>query len=59
VRAYVFLALAGFRRYSTYRQAMVAGMATNVAFGLLRMAVLVATVAQGSISGYDIAATTT
>ncbi|WP_201437627.1 ABC transporter permease [Saccharothrix sp. 6-C] len=59
MRAYAFLALAGFRRYSTYRQAMVAGMATNVAFGLLRMAVLVAAVGQGPIAGYDIAATTT
>ncbi|WP_053721615.1 ABC transporter permease [Saccharothrix sp. NRRL B-16348] len=59
MRAYVFLALAGFRRYSTYRQAMVAGMATNVAFGLLRMAVLVAAVAQGAIAGYDVAATAT
>jgi ABC-2 type transport system permease protein len=38
---------------------MVAGMATNVAFGLLRMAVLVAAVSQGSIAGYDVAATAT
>lgn len=59
MRAYARLALAGFRRYSTYRQAMVAGMATNVAFGLLRMAVLVAAVAQGPIAGYDVAATAT
>ncbi|PSL54649.1 ABC-2 type transport system permease protein [Saccharothrix carnea] len=59
MRAYVSLALAGFRRYSTYRQAMVAGMATNVAFGLLRMAVLVAAVGQAPIAGYDVAATTT
>ncbi|MBB5806071.1 ABC-2 type transport system permease protein [Saccharothrix ecbatanensis] len=59
MRAYARLALAGFRRYSTYRQAMVAGMATNVAFGLLRMAVLVAAVSQGSIAGYDVAATAT
>ncbi|NUT50869.1 MAG: ABC transporter permease [Saccharothrix sp.] len=38
---------------------MVAGMATNVAFGLLRMAVLVAAVGQGPIGGYDVAATAT
>ncbi|WP_447004402.1 ABC transporter permease [Saccharothrix isguenensis] len=59
MRAYARLALAGFRRYSTYRQAMAAGMATNVVFGLLRMAVLVAAVAQGPIAGYDVAATAT
>ncbi|WP_143532615.1 ABC transporter permease [Saccharothrix sp. ALI-22-I] len=59
MRAYTRLALAGFRRYSTYRQAMVAGMATNIAFGLLRMAVLVAAIGQGPIAGYDVAATAT
>ncbi|MGM1060774.1 ABC transporter permease [Saccharothrix sp. Mg75] len=59
VLAYAHLALAGFRRYSTYRQAMFAGLATNVVFGLLRMAVLVAAVAQGPIAGYDVAATAT
>lgn len=57
--AYARLALAGFRRYSTYRQAMFAGLATNVVFGLLRMAVLVAAVSQGPIAGYDVAATAT
>ncbi|MCE7000528.1 ABC-2 family transporter protein [Saccharothrix sp. S26] len=59
MRAYVVLALAGFRRYSTYRRAMVAGMATNVAFGLLRLAVLMAAVGQGDIAGYDVAAAAT
>lgn len=38
---------------------MVAGMATNVVFGLLRLAVLVTAVGQGPISGYDVAATAT
>ncbi|MFI9007340.1 ABC transporter permease [Actinosynnema sp. NPDC053489] len=38
---------------------MVAGLATNVAFGLLRMAVLTAAVGQTPIAGYDVAATTT
>ncbi|WP_367135053.1 ABC transporter permease [Saccharothrix sp. HUAS TT1] len=34
-------------------------MATNVAFGLLRMAILLAAVTQGPIAGYDLAATAT
>ncbi|MCS7483885.1 ABC transporter permease [Umezawaea endophytica] len=56
------LAAAGFRRYSTYRQAMIAGTATNVVFGLLRMAVLLAALDAapgGRIAGYDVAATVT
>jgi ABC-2 type transport system permease protein len=56
------LAVAGFRRYSTYRQAMIAGTATNVVFGLLRMAVLLAALgasASGRIAGYDVAAAVT
>jgi ABC-2 type transport system permease protein len=56
------LAVAGFRRYSTYRQAMLAGTATNVVFGLLRVAVLVAALdstASGTIAGYDVAAAVT
>ncbi|WP_436777107.1 ABC transporter permease [Yinghuangia sp. YIM S09857] len=36
------LASAGFRRYSTYRQAMVAGVFTNVVFGAMLVAVLTA-----------------
>ncbi|MFD7656256.1 ABC transporter permease [Actinosynnema sp. NPDC059797] len=59
MRAYARLALAGFRRYSTYRQAMLAGMATNVVFGMLRLAVLGAAVSQGPIAGYDLATTST
>lgn len=38
---------------------MVAGLATNVAFGLLRLAVLLAAVTQGPIAGYDVASTAT
>ncbi|MFT7836541.1 ABC-2 family transporter protein [Saccharothrix sp. BKS2] len=59
MRAYALLALAGFRRYSTYRQAMFAGMATNVVFGMLRLAVLAAAVSSGPIAGYDLAAAST
>ncbi|WP_228122422.1 hypothetical protein [Saccharothrix syringae] len=34
-------------------------MATNVVFGVLRLAVLTAAVSQGPIAGYDVAATST
>lgn len=57
MRAYARLALAGFHRHSIYRGAMFAGLTTNVVFGMLRMAVLVAAVsATGAIAGYDVAA---
>ncbi len=48
------LAAAGFRRYSTYRQATAAGAFTNVVFGYLRCYVLltVAAAAGGAIAGY-------
>jgi len=47
---------AGFLRYSTYRQATLAGVTTNVVFGLLRSAVLVAVLAaRGTVAGYDVA----
>lgn len=60
VRAYARLALAGFRRYSTYRGATFAGIAANVMFGLLRTAVLTAAIAPaGHGGGYDTTATTT
>jgi ABC-2 type transport system permease protein len=47
--------VAGFRRYATYRQAMVAGIVTNSVFGFLRSAVLLAVVAAGPgiVAGYD------
>lgn len=50
VRICASLAAAGFRRYSTYRQATIAGAATNVTFGLLRTYVLLAVTA-GTASG--------
>ncbi|MGH3885647.1 MAG: ABC transporter permease [Pseudonocardiaceae bacterium] len=57
---YLRLVRAGFRRYSTYRQAVVAGLATNIVFGFMRCAVLL-TVFAGSaqVAGYDPSATVT
>ncbi|GAB7193085.1 ABC-2 family transporter protein [Kineococcus sp. NUM-3379] len=54
---YPALAAAGFRRWSSYRLAMVASAAANVVFGLLKAAVVAATVgaAGGSVAGYDAA----
>lgn len=48
------LAKAGFRRYSTYRQATVAGIFTNTVFGFLRCYVLLAVAASsgGTVAGY-------
>ena len=53
--AYLAIARAGFRRYATYRQAMVAAIFTNTVFGFLRGAVLGAVVgASGAlVTGYD------
>ncbi len=55
LRMYVALAAAEFRRYATYRQAMVAAMFTNSVFGFLRCYVLLATAAGagGVAAGYD------
>lgn len=49
------LIAAGFRRQSAYRMAMLAGLATNLVFGFLRAAVLLAAVdaAGGELAGYD------
>jgi ABC-2 type transport system permease protein len=57
---YLPLCRAGFRRYSTYRQAVVAGLATNTVFGFMRCAVLL-TVFAGSaqVAGYDPSRTVT
>ena len=57
---YLRLVRAGFRRYATYRQAVLAGLATNVVFGFLRCAVLL-TVFTGSarVAGYDASRTVT
>jgi ABC-2 type transport system permease protein len=57
---YPQLLRAGYRRYASYRQATLAGLTTNIVFGLLRAAVLTAVLAQrGTVAGYDIAAAVT
>jgi ABC-2 type transport system permease protein len=49
------LARAGFRRYSSYRLATIAGLATNAVFGLIRASILVAALAAAGtpIAGYS------
>jgi ABC-2 type transport system permease protein len=57
---YPQLVRAGFQRYASYRQASLAGLATNIVFGLLRASVLVAVLNQrGPVAGYDIATAVT
>jgi len=55
VSAYPAIAVAGFRRWSTYRAATAAGALANTVFGAVKAAVLVGTVAAagGSVAGYD------
>lgn len=55
MRPYVELATAEFRRYATYRLAILAGIVTQSIFGLLRAGVLMAAIvgAGGSLAGYD------
>jgi ABC-2 type transport system permease protein len=55
VRTFLALAGAGFRRYSTYRQATVAGIFTNTVFGFLNCYVMLAVSAanSGRVAGYD------
>jgi ABC-2 type transport system permease protein len=51
---YLRLVRAGYRRQSSYLAANLAGLFTNTAFGLLRVAVLLAVVgAAGPVAGYD------
>lgn len=49
------LAGAGFRRWSTYRQAAVAGVFVNTLFGVIKLSILlgVADSAGGDVAGYD------
>ena len=51
-RTFIALVSAGFRRYSTYRQATLAGLFTNVLFGFMRTYVLLAVVGRQA-AGYD------
>ncbi|HET9142391.1 ABC transporter permease [Actinophytocola sp.] len=54
VRVAAALAAAGFRRFSTYRQATVAGATTNIMFGFLRCYVLLSIAGSaGQLAGYD------
>jgi len=51
---YWALVRAGFRRWSSYRAATVAGMFTNIIFGFVRAGVTLAAIAAaGPIAGYD------
>lgn len=55
VRTFGLLMRAGFRRHSTYRLALLAGMTTNSVFGVIRASVLLAAIASAgtAIGGYD------
>jgi len=55
VRTYVELAKAEFRRYSTYRLAIVAGVFTNTVFGFIKAGVFFAAIAAagGELAGYS------
>ncbi len=55
VRRYRELAAAEFRRYSTYRLAVVAGVVTQSVFGFIRISVMFAALAAsgGTLLGYD------
>ena len=54
-RAYLALAAAGFKRYATYREAMMAAVVTNSVFGFLRFAVMLAVLDAGArtVVGYS------
>jgi ABC-2 type transport system permease protein len=60
-RVYWRLLVAGFRRQSAYRLAALGGLVANVTFGLLKVALLFATVraAGGELHGYDTASMST
>lgn len=53
IAACVMYAAAGFQRYATYRQAMVAAMFTNTVFGFLRSAILLSVADAAATVGYD------
>jgi ABC-2 type transport system permease protein len=57
---YVRLVRAGFDRHASYGAASLAGMFTNVVFGMLRVGVLLAVLGgSGTVAGYDTATTVT
>jgi len=55
VRTYLLLAAAEFRRYSTYRLAILAGITTQSVFGFIRISVLSTAIssAGGTLAGYN------
>jgi ABC-2 type transport system permease protein len=55
VRTYLLLAAAEFRRYSTYRLAILAGVTTQSVFGFIRVSVLFGAIssAGGTLAGYN------
>jgi ABC-2 type transport system permease protein len=55
VRTYLLLAATEFRRFSTYRLAILAGVVTQSVFGFIRLSVLFAAIsaAGGTLAGYD------
>lgn len=55
MRTFAILVRAGFRRHSTYRLALAAGITTNSVFGFIRASILVAAItsAGSAIAGYD------
>ena len=60
-RVYWRLLVAGFRRQSAYRLAALGGLVANLTFGMLKVAILFATVraAGGRLHGYDTASMST
>jgi ABC-2 type transport system permease protein len=60
-RVYWRLLAAGFRRQSAYRLAALGGLVANLTFGMLKVAILFATVraAGGRLNGYDVASMST
>ena len=61
VRPPLALAGAGYRRWSSYRQAAVAGVFVNTVFGVIKLSILlgVAESAGGTVAGYDPASLST
>ena len=60
MRAYLALLGAGFQRQTAYRLALVAGLATNAFFGVVRTAIFFALYReQGRVAGLDVAAALT
>lgn len=55
MRTYLRLVAAGFRRYSTYRMAIAAGVVAQSVFGFIRVSVMFAAIAAagGVLAGYD------